>query len=354
MKSATENVGTFDAENPDIRYDLTDEEARKATEWEQALWDRAYEQAARNAENGQKNTAREGAGRYALDNIQKHIGAAMSDSERSAILKKRTFVPAEYAGQAEARVEAERDNLESGKKKLVKEALRRAADEFGALGMMNNADMELDVIVSHGSINESGQKQNGHEAELMRLMPVLREAVKGAVGIEIHDNRYFADNQTVRFVNLPGGYTTGNSFIPVRFGIKVQRNGRNTLYVMIAEDQIKKAEVVRTQVPKKSVYYAPRSAEINIAELAKKVKSASLLKYFPDGLLNQEQRIAKWKAVAETVAYTNSKNDERYKKYIKSGDKQNAGRMMQAAAEAAGYTIRAYHGTTNAEQYDCL
>ena len=278
----------------------------------------------------------------------------MSDSERSAILKKRTFVPAEYAGQAEARVEAERNNLESGKKKLVKEALRRAADEFGALGMMNNADMELDVIVSHGSINESGQKQNGHESELMRLMPFLREAVKGAVGIEIHDNRYFADNQTVRFVNLPGGYTTGNSFIPVRFGIKVQRNGRNTLYVMIAEDQIKKAEVVRTQVPKKSVYYAPRSAEINIAELAKKVKSASLLKYFPDGLLNQEQRIAKWKAVAETVAYTNSKNDERYKKYIKSGDKQDAGRMVQAAAEAAGYTIRAYHGTTNAEQYDCL
>ena len=48
----------------------------------------------------------------------------MSDSERSAILKKRTFVPAEYAGQAEARVEAERDNLESGKKKLVKEALQ--------------------------------------------------------------------------------------------------------------------------------------------------------------------------------------------------------------------------------------
>ena len=27
---------------------------------ERALWDRAYEQAARNAENGQKNTAREG------------------------------------------------------------------------------------------------------------------------------------------------------------------------------------------------------------------------------------------------------------------------------------------------------
>lgn len=33
----------------------------------QALWDRAYEQAAQNAENGQKNTAREGAGRLALN-----------------------------------------------------------------------------------------------------------------------------------------------------------------------------------------------------------------------------------------------------------------------------------------------
>ena len=41
MKSATENVGTFDAENPDIRYDLTDEEARKATEWERAQMDKA-------------------------------------------------------------------------------------------------------------------------------------------------------------------------------------------------------------------------------------------------------------------------------------------------------------------------
>ncbi|MBQ7491980.1 MAG: hypothetical protein IJT76_05245 [Clostridia bacterium] len=98
------------------------------------------------------------------------------------------------------------------------------------------------------------------------------------------------------------------------------------------------------------MYYAPRSTEINIAELAEKVMSASLLKYFPDGLLNQEQQIAKWKSVAEAVAYTNSKNDERYKKYIKRGDKQNAGRTVRAAAEAAGYTIRAYHGTTNAEQ----
>ncbi len=46
---------------------LRNEELRKifgksepTLERAQALWDRAYEQAARNAENGQKNTAREG------------------------------------------------------------------------------------------------------------------------------------------------------------------------------------------------------------------------------------------------------------------------------------------------------
>lgn len=49
---------------------LRNEELRKifgksepTLERAQALWDRAYEQAARNAENGQKNTAREGAGK---------------------------------------------------------------------------------------------------------------------------------------------------------------------------------------------------------------------------------------------------------------------------------------------------
>ena len=49
---------------------LRNEELRKifgksepTLERAQALWDRAYEQATRNAENGQKNTAREGAGK---------------------------------------------------------------------------------------------------------------------------------------------------------------------------------------------------------------------------------------------------------------------------------------------------
>ncbi len=52
------------AEGNEPKYALRDEEARKATERAQALWDRAYEQAARNAENGQKNTAREGGARF--------------------------------------------------------------------------------------------------------------------------------------------------------------------------------------------------------------------------------------------------------------------------------------------------
>ena len=50
---------------------LRNEELRKifgksepTLERAQALWDRAYEQAARNAENGQKNTAREGGTRF--------------------------------------------------------------------------------------------------------------------------------------------------------------------------------------------------------------------------------------------------------------------------------------------------
>lgn len=71
-------------------------------------------------------------------------------------------------------------------------------------------------------------------------MPVLEQSVKGAVAIEGHANRYFYDSDTVSFLNLLGGYVDGDSFVPIRFGVKQSVAGGNYLYVVIDNEAIKK------------------------------------------------------------------------------------------------------------------
>jgi hypothetical protein len=64
-------------------------------------------------------------------------------------------------------------------------------------------------------------------------------------------------------------------------------------------------------------------------------------------MLSVEQKKIKQEGIAETIKYTNDKNDAKYAKFIASGNIQAAQSMVDEAAKAAGYTIKAYHGTSN-------
>ncbi|MBO7667771.1 MAG: hypothetical protein J6T26_04845 [Firmicutes bacterium] len=281
------------------------------------------------------------------DYRQKRITGGMSDQEREDILRrKKTFTAAEYQGEAENTIKNQEEDLNSGRQALIEAALVKAAKEIGLPGELYNADMDIVAAISTGSIKESAHKKIKEPEQLIKLLPVLKDAVNNAVGIEAHDNRYFADNQTLFFANLLGGYVDGEYFVPVRFGIKAGRDGHNTLYVIISGQKINKAEVMETPLPGKPGSDASRSAlEISIENLARKVKHPDILKYLPDGMLTQEQKEIKWNAIADTIAYTNEKNDRKYKSYLKSGKIKAADAMVKAAAKEAGYTIHAYHGT---------
>lgn len=286
------------------------------------------------------------------DNERAKITSGMSDQEREDILRqKEMFYAPTYEGQAEKAIGARTEDLNSGKISLIQKAVRQAAAELHMPPELFNKDMDLVAYISNGSLDESTKKQIDNAEQLVRLIPVLQEAVQSAVGIEVHDNRYFADYNTLYFANLLGGYIDGDYFIPVRFGIKASRDGHNTLYVVISDQAIKKAEVVGPPTPGKPGQNGSRSAsDINIASLAKNVKHADILKYLPDGMLTEEQRELKWKAIADTVVYTNEKNDRKYNAFLAKGNKANLSAMVQAAAKAAGYTVHAYHGTGRADR----
>ena len=275
------------------------------------------------------------------------INASMSDPERAAILRDKSITAADYLGQAEDIIAEECKSLDSGKIGLIKSALKRAAQEFGLPKSLINDDMDMTVEVSIGSLKESAGKQIDNAEQLMKLLPVLDEAVQNAVGIEMHENRYYFDDNTFCFANLLGGFSENDRFVPVRFGIKTSIDGTNNLYVLISNQGIEKAEVIKPRATDDSAAPGSRSTyEVSIPLLASKINTPDILKYLPDEFLSVRQKKVKWKAIAETVKYTNDKNDKKYRDYLEKGNFGSLQRMVEAAAKANGYTIKAWHGTT--------
>ena len=247
------------------------------------------------------------------------IALGMSDEERTEILKGKTITAATYKGDAEALILKNKTDLEGKKRSAFKGVYERAIAEFGLPESLYNDDLEIDFYASNRSFDESSNKESASAADIVRLLPGLAEAAKGAVGIEFHRNRYFADATTVYFANLLGGFIDGDYFVPVRFGIKAARGGRNALYVIIDDERIKKSEVI-TPGSASSTKQRPGArsdSAIILSQVAKKVKNGDIVKYFPDAMLTDEQIKIKWKAVADTIEHINDRNDRDYAAYIR-------------------------------------
>lgn len=331
IKSATDNIGTFDGSNPDIRYSREMDTA-------EAL----------------KNTTGNGGGKYSRAFSERRgdgqkITQYMADAERTEILKRKTITAEVYKGQADDSIRAELGNLESGKKQLIKAALTRIGEEFGVFTDYNISDVGIEIKMSISNLRESVAKEINPK-QIAKLLPVFKTAVENAVGIEQHSNRYFYDNSTIMFENLIGGYVDDGYFVPVRFGLKHQRQGGASLYLIVDQQKIDlkniKAEVVKTPGVINTKPNASRSAfGISVADIIPFVNSKDLLRYLPDDLINENQRKAKWNAIAETIKYTNEKNDKKYIEFVRAGNLRAANQMVQTAAEAAGYDKLFYHGS---------
>ena len=275
----------------------------------------------------------------------------MSDSERSEILKAKTLVSPIYEGQADEAISVNREKLKSLQIGTVKKALVRIGEEFGVFVDYDINDIEVKITLSKSNLKESITK-DATPTQLAKLLPLLKETVGNAIGIESHSNRYYFDTDTVYFENLLGGYIDGEDFVPVRFGLKHSMSGSTTLYVVVDQNKIgktlldnKKTEVVKATAPHKVATSASRSVVYNISQIIPFVNSKDVLRYIPDDMLSAEQKKIKWEGIAETIEKTNKKNDKKYFEYISKGLLYEAQQMVIAAAREAGYTTNAWHGS---------
>lgn len=281
----------------------------------------------------------------------KKISPAITDSERYEILKDLVIEVAEYEGEADEQISVYKEDLDSKNQKLVKLALIKIGECFDVFGdrIYKNDNYETEISVSKGTLKESASKVLNNPLSIAKLLPKLEMAIKNAIGIEAHDNRYFFDDNTVLFTNLLGGYIDGDYFVPVRFGLKTSTYGQNSLYVVIDQSKIKKDRVIKQL----AVANYSRLSVISIAEILKNVNSKDILRYVPDNFLDETRKKVKYEAIAETVKRTNDKIDNKYIGYIGKGDAASAQRMITLAANSNGYNSPVVmHGTYDARIVD--
>ena len=287
-----------------------------------------------------------------LKNTNK-ITLGMTDSERSEILKSKNIVAPIYEGQADEAIAVNKKDLESQKLGLVKAALVRIGDEFKVFTDYNIKDVEVKITLSRTNLKESISK-DASPVQLAKLLPVLKDAVGNAIGIESHSNRYYYDADTVYFDNLIGGYVDGDLFVPVRFGLKHSKMGTTTLYVVVDQNKVALENLGEIKNDRDRKDATPdltgdsnllSSVTHSISQIVPFVNSKDLLRYLPDDMLNAEQKKIKWEGIAETIKTTDKKNDKKYKAFIESGNLRSAQQMVVAAARAAGYTVEGWHGT---------
>ena len=295
----------------------------------------------------EKNTTGEGGVKHQARR-SKRITMAMTDSERTEILKGKVITAEVYEGQADKAITDSRHDLESHKDTLIKSALVKIGEEFGVFTDYSISDVDIDIRLSRGNLKESVSKKID-PVQIAKLMPVLKTAVENAVGVECHANRYFFDNDTVMFENLLGGYVDGTFFVPVRFGLKHSVSGKATLYLIVDQEKIDvkkiKAEVAKATAVQKDRPKTSHSAfNISLASIVPFVNGKDLLRYLPDNMLNNLQKEAKYEAIAETIVYTNDKNDRKYAEYIRTGKLSSAKQMIEKAAKVAGYSNLFFHG----------
>ncbi|MCR5575584.1 MAG: hypothetical protein K6F56_01095 [Oscillospiraceae bacterium] len=271
----------------------------------------------------------------------------IDDAARASILNKKSINVPIYEGQADAAISTEGGDLQSGKAKLIKDALLRIADQFDIPEIQYNKDFEIEVVYSTGTILESANKNILRAEDLAKVLPLLSSAVNGAVGIESHDNRYFYDADTIAMHELLGGYIESDYYAPVLFGVRESKTAGNRLYVVVSSEKIKKTEIVKVPPGTNPARTTSPSVTISLANIVRFVKDENLLEYLPDGMLSTDQKTGKYKAIAETIRYTNNKNDAKYRKYVETGKLASAKQMVAAAAKAGGYVLHAYHGTPN-------
>lgn len=286
-------------------------------------------------ENVQKNTAREG-GRYSLSD---RIALGSSEDERYQILKNRTLKIALINKQKADQISQEdMRNLATANRTTAFKILRKIGDEFDVFKDYTIKDFDLEFAYSKRNLQESINKQGREYNNYALMLTELENIIENAVGIETHNHRYGEEDQIKQTYVFASAMQTGNRIIPILLEVREFWDGtKSTLRIAIAMSEIERSRIVEHIPPNmmSDQSYSLPASTIKISELFSNVnsKDGRLLKYIPDGFLNETQKKGKATALIEQKEYARKKIEHKMQKLSAAG--RNAATANLEALERA-------------------
>lgn len=225
------------------------------------------------------------------------ITRGMTDEERYEILKDRDISLDAKSQTSELNRIEELLGQSSKNADLLtqtdrKKLFRKIGEEFGVFKEYENADIQLSFEFSRSNLKESLSKQKKNYTDFAKMISCFGKVIESAVGIEVHnrnDEGYKYDHTLKDTYVLVSAFEDGENIVPVKLEIKEFRDKKNSLYVAIALESIKKDEVVKQGNTETGVTQSSRSSVISIADLFAKINpiDESFLKYVPKQFLTQ-------------------------------------------------------------------
>ncbi len=221
---------------------------------------------------------------------KRKISLNMSDRERYAILKDRTIDVPECrefnVSGKEIVTEADIKALESKYKTAAAPVIKKIASEFGATGMYDNKDIELEFGFSNRSLHKSINAQKKNYVDFARMLTVFPEVVQNAVGIEVHSDVYkdtSRENADLKQTyELISAYRDDDYIVPVKLTVKEFKTQRpHKLYATICGEKIETPYRVQPPVLDESGSQYPGVSETSIAYILSNVNSKDFKKYVP-------------------------------------------------------------------------
>ena len=251
---------------------------------------------------------------YSLDD---KISMGLDDAARYQILKDRSLTAAKVDPRKLGENSTEElEQLAKADRSTAFQLLRKIGEEFGVFRDYKTEEFNLEFAFSKRNLQESINKQGKRYDNYALMLTQMKAIIENAVGIETHNRRYGDEGQIKQTYVFVSAMQTKESVIPVLLEVRAFNDAtKSTLRVAVSMSEIKRSRIVE-HIPaatRPNQSYSLPASSIRVADLFANVNSRDgrLLKYIPDGFLNEAQRDGKQAALQEQAAYDSRKKAQR-------------------------------------------
>ena len=279
-----------------------------------------------------------------VESLKFSVREDMTEAERYEELKNRQLFAVDSADTYEYKGRLDNiDSLPPKAKSKVEEQIYALADKLHILlKPLSNPEIKFEFQISkNNGLKKSIHNQlsyGGSYGDFSKALINLDRIIPRAVLVEAHTKDRYADTPRAddRFEGayvLIGAFQDSENIIPVKIEIKKEKGETGNLYVVVAMTKIERTSVTGSEVPNSYEYDQPlpvTGSAYSLQQIISKInpQDADFLKYIPDGMLSEEQIIAKKNAIAEENAKNEKLRREAGKQtgstiYIKDGHASN-------------------------------